>query len=132
MMSSFAVGYVARSAPRPRSAATRSPKRSTPSYTPPPKTDHSYSSGSSSNYGEGMTSHVVDAIVDAFKFLRTTKELPVAAPDTNSSASISCVTQAKAFQDCLDEFETDITKCQLYMNMWSQCKKRNSDSKLSA
>lgn len=37
-MSSFVVGYVARSAPRSRSAAARSPERSTPTYSPPPKT----------------------------------------------------------------------------------------------
>lgn len=54
-----------------------------------------------------MTFRVLDAIVDAVKSLRTTKEqeLPVAAPDTNTSASISCVTQAKAFQDVSYKFQ---------------------------
>ncbi|KAF8052137.1 hypothetical protein N665_1597s0003 [Sinapis alba] len=46
-----------------------------------------------------------------------------AAEVLNSSGSIACVTQAKAFQDCLDENETDISKCQSLMDMWCNCKK---------
>ncbi|XP_019097239.1 PREDICTED: putative protein TPRXL [Camelina sativa] len=50
---------------------------------------------------------------------------PVAAPV--AVPINSCDTQDKTFQNCLHEFGTDISKCQLYMNMLSRCKK-NSDS----
>ncbi|KAF8049043.1 hypothetical protein N665_2317s0002 [Sinapis alba] len=64
--------------------------------------------------------------MDAIKSYRDSKkDDPVAAEAevANSSGSIACVTQAKAFQDCLDEYETDISKCQSLMDMWCNCKK---------
>ncbi|KAL0728383.1 hypothetical protein Bca4012_024476 [Brassica carinata] len=73
----------------------------------------------------GMSSGFIETIKDAIKSYRTSKEDdPVAAAEVaNSSGSIACVTQAKAFQDCLDEYETDISKCQTLMDMWCKCKK---------
>nr|VDD18707.1 unnamed protein product [Brassica oleracea] len=72
-----------------------------------------------------MFSGFIDEIKDAIENYRASKKDPVAAAAevASTSGSIACVTQAKAFQDCLDEFETDISKCQSLMDMWCKCKK---------
>ncbi|XP_033140962.1 uncharacterized protein LOC103850393 isoform X2 [Brassica rapa] len=79
----------------------------------------------SSSDDEGMFSGFIDEIKDAIENYRTSKKDPVAAAAevASTSGSIACVTQAKAFQDCLDENETDINKCQSLMDMWCKCKK---------
>ncbi|WZZ30339.1 hypothetical protein YC2023_013740 [Brassica napus] len=79
----------------------------------------------SSSDDEGMFSGFIDEIKDAIENYRASKKDPVAAAAevASTSGSIACVTQAKAFQDCLDEFETDISKCQSLMDMWCKCKK---------
>ncbi|RVW65626.1 hypothetical protein CK203_033206 [Vitis vinifera] len=53
-------------------------------------------------------------------------------PTTNSiGGSDACGTHAKAFQDCLNSLGSDISKCQFYMDMLSECR-RNSGATLSA
>ncbi|CAH8321233.1 unnamed protein product [Eruca vesicaria subsp. sativa] len=78
-----------------------------------------------SSSDEGMSSGFMEEIKDAIKTYQASKKDPVAAAAevANTSGSIACVTQAKAFQDCLDEYETDISKCQSLMDMWCKCKK---------
>ncbi|KAH9605989.1 hypothetical protein KSS87_012271 [Heliosperma pusillum] len=50
-----------------------------------------------------------------------------AAQPAPAAASISdaCGIHSKAFQDCLNSYGSDISKCQFYLDMLSECK-RNS------
>ncbi|XP_074299894.1 uncharacterized protein LOC141631071 [Silene latifolia] len=42
-----------------------------------------------------------------------------------ASISDACGIHSKAFQDCLNSYGSDISKCQFYLDMLSECK-RNS------
>ncbi|KAM2068299.1 hypothetical protein ACFX1T_044520 [Malus domestica] len=62
---------------------------------------------------------------------------PAAAPVLETMASTSsisgsdaCSNHSKAFQDCIDEFVSDISKCQWYMDKLYECK--NNSGMLSA
>ncbi|XP_048437221.1 coiled-coil-helix-coiled-coil-helix domain-containing protein 10, mitochondrial-like [Pyrus x bretschneideri] len=62
---------------------------------------------------------------------------PAAAPVLETRASTSsisgsdaCSNHSKAFQDCIDEFVSDINKCQWYMDKLYECK--NNSGMLSA
>ncbi|GLT94534.1 hypothetical protein SLE2022_122700 [Rubroshorea leprosula] len=49
---------------------------------------------------------------------------PAAAPDANSFGnSEGCGGQSKAFTDCLNSHVSDISKCQVYMDMLQECRK---------
>ncbi|XP_076954827.1 uncharacterized protein LOC143629437 [Bidens hawaiensis] len=48
---------------------------------------------------------------------------PEAAAATTSSYSDACGMHYKAFQDCINSSGSDISKCQFYMDMLSECRK---------
>jgi len=53
------------------------------------------------------------------------------APAANmNTGSDACNNQYKSFTDCLSSYGNDISKCQFYMDMLSECKK-NSNTSLS-
>ncbi|KAL9672523.1 hypothetical protein QQ045_028774 [Rhodiola kirilowii] len=49
-------------------------------------------------------------------------ESPAAAPAPVSGAD-ACNIHSKAFQDCVNNFGSDISKCQFYMDMLAECKR---------
>ncbi|ESQ40889.1 hypothetical protein EUTSA_v10014959mg [Eutrema salsugineum] len=135
-----------RSAPRPRPAAARSPPPQTVNRAPPPATAQPNGGGSmlggiGSTIAQGMAfgtgSGIAHRAVDAVMGPRTIQHETVvskavsATPVANSMSSGSCDIQSKAFQDCVNNFGSDISKCQFYMDMLSECRK-NSGSMMAA
>ncbi|KAH7575538.1 hypothetical protein JRO89_XS02G0137900 [Xanthoceras sorbifolium] len=139
----FAGRSASRSAPRP---AARSPPPQTVNHAPPPAPAQGGGGGSmlggiGSTIAQGMAfgggSAMAHRAVDAVMGPRTIQHETVvseaaAAPATNSfGASDACNVHSKAFQDCVNNFGSDISKCQFYMDMLAECRK-NSGSMMSA
>ncbi|KAJ0077970.1 hypothetical protein Patl1_37095 [Pistacia atlantica] len=137
-----------------RSAPRAAPRRSAPptpvQRAPPPAPAQSGGGGSllggiGSTIAQGMAfgtgSAVAHRAVDAVMGPRTIQHETVIseaaaaaapAPTTNSLASPdACGIHSKAFQDCINNFGNDISKCQFYMDMLAECRK-NSGSVLGA
>ncbi|OMO85267.1 Cox19-like CHCH family protein [Corchorus capsularis] len=138
------------SRPAPRPAAARSPPPQPVQHAPPPAPAQSSGGGSilggiGSTIAQGMAfgtgSAVAHRAVDAVMGPRTIQHetvvtegaaAPAPAATTNSlSGSDACGIHYKAFQDCLNGYGNDISKCQFYMDMLSECRK-NSGSMMSS
>ncbi|KAI4375900.1 hypothetical protein MLD38_013716 [Melastoma candidum] len=130
-----------RAAPRP---AARSPPPQPVSHAPPPAPVPSSSGGLLSGIGStiaqgvafGTGSAVAHRAVDSIMGPRTVQHEMVggpaaAEPVANASSTDACSIHSKAFQDCVNNFGSDISKCQFYMDMLSECRKNNG-SMLSA
>ncbi|PIN18657.1 hypothetical protein CDL12_08678 [Handroanthus impetiginosus] len=139
-------GRSARPAPRP--AASRNPPPQPVHHAPPPAPAQSSSGGSmiggiGSTIAQGMAfgtgSAVAHRAVDAVMGPRTIQHetvaseaaaAPAPAPAATSMGD-ACGVHSKAFQDCLNSYGNDISKCQFYMDMLAECR-RNSGSAMSA
>ncbi|KAK2662860.1 hypothetical protein Ddye_001434 [Dipteronia dyeriana] len=147
VFASFAGRSASRPAPRP---AARSPPPQTVNHSPPPAPAQSGGGGGSllggigSTIAQGMAfgtgSAVAHRAVDAVMGPRTIQhesvvsEAASAAPVSTTSSfggSDACNVHSKAFQDCISNFGSDISKCQFYMDMLEACKK-NSGSMIGA
>ncbi|KAK2983181.1 hypothetical protein RJ640_018526, partial [Escallonia rubra] len=132
----------------PRAAPRRAPAPAPVNRAPPPAPVQSSGGGSmlgglGSTIAQGMAfgtgSAVAHRAVDSVMGPRTVQHETVApeataapASTTNSFAgSDACGMHTKAFQDCLNSSGNDISKCQFYMDMLSDCR-RNSGSMMSA
>ncbi|KAJ0266029.1 hypothetical protein HA466_0000980 [Hirschfeldia incana] len=152
-------GYRSRPAPRaaPRPAPARTPPPQTVNHAPPPPAtaQPQRSGGFGSMIADGMAwgtgNAVAHRVMDAVMGPRTIKHETVvseappasaspvangmgsasASPVANSMGSASCDTQSKAFMECVNNYGNDISKCQFYMDMLSECKK-NSGSMMAA
>ncbi|GAB4848807.1 hypothetical protein Ancab_003601 [Ancistrocladus abbreviatus] len=140
-----------RPAPRaaPRPAPARSPPPQPVNHSPSPAPAPAGSGGSmlgglGATIAQGMAfgtgSAVAHRAVDAVVGPRTIQhetvvsETASAAPAsiTNSvTGSDACGIHSKAFQDCLNTYGSDISKCQFYLDMLNECR-RNSGSVLGA
>ncbi|CAN8256786.1 unnamed protein product [Cochlearia groenlandica] len=132
-----------RSAPRPRPVSARSPPPQNVNRAPPPAIAQANGGGGSilggigSTIAQGMAWGTGSAIahrgVDAVMGPRTIQYETVVSSEAVSASSSSspvgdntmgsCDIQSKAFQDCVNNFGSDINKCQFYMNMLSECRK---------
>ncbi|OVA01826.1 CHCH [Macleaya cordata] len=135
-----------RPAPRaaPRAAPVRNPPQSA-SRAPPPAPAQggggSMLGGLGATIAQGMAfgtgSAVAHRAVDAVMGPRTIQHETVvseatAAPGSSGNSyggSTDCSGQSKAFQDCLNNYGSDISKCQFYLDMLSECR-RSSGSTL--
>ncbi|XP_043711828.1 coiled-coil-helix-coiled-coil-helix domain-containing protein 10, mitochondrial-like [Telopea speciosissima] len=138
--------------PAPRAAPRAAPVRNPPqqaSHAPPPAPAQGGSGGSmlgglGATIAQGMAfgtgSAVAHRAVDAVLGPRTIQHETVAseaaaaapAPTMNSfGSSDACNNHSKAFQDCLNNYGSDISKCQFYLDMLSECR-RNSGSMMGA
>ncbi|XP_071722060.1 uncharacterized protein [Rutidosis leptorrhynchoides] len=131
-----------RPAPRPAPARSPAPQQAQPA--PPPAVAQpgggSLLGGIGSTIAQGMAfgtgSAMAHRAVDSVMGPRTIQHENVAsevapAPSTNSvTGSDACSVQNKSFQDCLNFYGTDISKCQFYLDMLSECR-RNSGSSLT-
>ncbi|XP_011087965.1 coiled-coil-helix-coiled-coil-helix domain-containing protein 10, mitochondrial [Sesamum indicum] len=139
-------GRSARPAPRP--AASRNPPPQPVNHAPPPAPVQSSSGGSmlggiGATIAQGMAfgtgSAVAHRAVDAVMGPRTIQHETVvseaaATPAPNAPSmggSDACNVHSKAFQDCLNSYGNDISKCQFYMDMLAECR-RNSGSMMSS
>ncbi|KAL3843798.1 hypothetical protein ACJIZ3_001201 [Penstemon smallii] len=115
---------------------------------PPPAPVQSSSGGSmlsgiGSTIAQGMAfgtgSAVAHRAVDAVIGPRTIQHETVASEAAGTPApaapsmggSDACSLHTKAFQDCLNGYGNDISKCQFYMDMLADCR-RNSGSAMSS
>ncbi|KAL2343851.1 hypothetical protein Fmac_005136 [Flemingia macrophylla] len=102
-------------------------------------------SGMGSTIAQGMAfgtgSAVAHRAVDAVMGPRTIQHETVvseaaaaaaapAPPTANAFGGDACNVHTKAFQDCLNSYGNDISKCQFYMDMLAECRK-NSGASLS-
>ncbi|XP_052190055.1 uncharacterized protein C6C3.02c-like [Diospyros lotus] len=140
--------------PRRSSAGRPAPRaapRPAPAPAPQPAAAPVQRSGGGSMLGglgatiaEGMAfgtgSAVAHRAVDAVLGPRTIQHEAVVsdsraaapAPSTNSiGGSDACGVHSKAFQDCLNNYGSDISKCQFYLDMLSECRK-NSGSMMAS
>ncbi|MFQ6649349.1 hypothetical protein Gotur_023007 [Gossypium turneri] len=138
------------SRPAPRPASARSPPPQPAHHAPPPAPAQSGSGGSllggiGSTIAQGMAfgtgSAVAHRAVDAVMGPRTIQHetvvseaaaAPAPATTSNSLAGTdSCSIHYKAFQDCLNSYGSELSKCQFYMDMLTECRK-NTGSMLGA
>nr|XP_043626569.1 uncharacterized protein C6C3.02c-like [Erigeron canadensis] len=126
-------------------ASARAPVRNPPApvnHAPPPAPVQGGNGGSmlgriGSTIADGMAfgtgSAVAHRAVDAIVGPRTIQHehvgtaAPQAAPAAaTTSFSDACGTHSKAFQDCLNSSGSDISKCQFYMDMLTECRKNSA------
>ncbi|XP_004504861.1 uncharacterized protein [Cicer arietinum] len=128
--------------PAPRAAPARpAPVNHAPSPAPV-QSGGGMLSGIGSTIAQGMAfgtgSAVAHRAVDAVMGPRTIQHETVVseaaaaapAPTSNSFGGDACNVHSKAFQDCINNFGNEISKCQFYMDMLAECRK-NSGSSLS-
>ncbi|XP_050209318.1 uncharacterized protein LOC126660033 [Mercurialis annua] len=134
-----------RSAPRPAARApARSPPPQTVNHAPPPAPAQSGGGGSllggigstiaqgmAFGGGSAMAHRAVDAVMGPRTIQHETVGSDPASAPIASSMGDACNLHSKAFQDCVNNFGNDISKCQFYMDMLSECRK-NSGATLSA
>nr|XP_011458393.1 PREDICTED: hemiasterlin resistant protein 1-like isoform X2 [Fragaria vesca subsp. vesca]XP_011458394.1 PREDICTED: hemiasterlin resistant protein 1-like isoform X2 [Fragaria vesca subsp. vesca] len=123
-MSSFhSEGRSAR--PAPRRAPAPAPVRQAPAPAP---AQSGSGGGIGSVIAEGMAFGAVDSLFGPRTIKHETVVSAAPAPTASSmGGSDACSVHSKAFQDCISNFGSDISKCQFYMDMLSDCKKNNSD-----
>ncbi|KAJ0966235.1 hypothetical protein J5N97_027373 [Dioscorea zingiberensis] len=132
-----------RSAPRapPRAAPVRNPPQPVHSAPPPAPVQGGGGSmlgGIGSMVAQGMAlgtgSAIAHRAVDAVMGPRTVQyetvgsETPAAAtaPMSNSVGADSCGNSSKAFQDCINHYGSDISKCQFYLDMLNECRRSSA------
>uniref|UniRef100_A0A0A9G0C6 CHCH domain-containing protein n=1 Tax=Arundo donax TaxID=35708 RepID=A0A0A9G0C6_ARUDO len=127
-----------RSAPRPapRAAPVRNPPqpvRQAPPPAPAQSGGGSILGGIGSTIAQGMAfgtgSAMAHRAVDAVMGPRTIQhetvvsEAAVAAPAAPVSNADACSIHSKAFQDCINNYGSDISKCQFYLDMLTECRR---------
>ncbi|KAG8043007.1 hypothetical protein GUJ93_ZPchr0013g35969 [Zizania palustris] len=127
-----------RSAPRPtpRAAPVRNPPQPARQAPPAPAQSGGGSilGGIGSTIAQGMAfgtgSAVAHRAVDAVMGPRTIQHETVvseaaasAAPMGNAAGSDSCSIHSKAFQDCVNNYGSDISRCQFYLDMLNECRR---------
>ncbi|KAG0467252.1 hypothetical protein HPP92_018245 [Vanilla planifolia] len=130
-----------RSAPRaaPRAAPLRNPPQPA-THAPPPapvQGGGSILGGIGSTIAQGMAfgtgSAVAHRAVDAVLGPRTIQHEAVVSQSTEPAAVPmgnpgvdACSIQSKAFQDCINSNGSDISRCQFYLDMLTECRRGSS------
>ncbi|WVZ60132.1 hypothetical protein U9M48_010190 [Paspalum notatum var. saurae] len=127
-----------RSAPRPapRAAPVRNPPQPARQAPPPAPVQSSGGSvlggigstiaqGMAFGTGSAMAHRAVDAVMGPRTIQHETvvSEAAAAAPASPMMNADSCSNHNKAFQDCLNHYGTDISKCQFYLDMLNECRR---------
>ncbi|XP_042393985.1 hemiasterlin resistant protein 1-like [Zingiber officinale] len=134
-----------RSAPRaaPRPAPMRNPPQPVHQAPPPApvQAGGSVLGGIGSTIAQGMAfgtgSAIAHSAIDAVMGPRTIQHETVAseaaaavpaAPMGNAVGTDACGVHSKAFQDCVNNFGSDISKCQFYLDMLNECRRGSGAS----
>ncbi|OEL37164.1 hypothetical protein BAE44_0001818 [Dichanthelium oligosanthes] len=127
-----------RSAPRPapRAAPVRNPPQPARQAPPPAPVQSGGSSilggigstiaqGMAFGTGSAMAHRAVDAVIGPRTIQHETvvPETAAAAPAAPMMNADSCSIHSKAFQDCLNNYGSDISKCQFYLDMLNECRR---------
>ncbi|KAL1196275.1 hypothetical protein V5N11_005422 [Cardamine amara subsp. amara] len=137
-----------RSAFRPRPVAASRPPPQTVNRAPPPAKAQPSGGGGGGSILGAIGSTIADAVafgtghavahraVDAVMGPRTIKHETVVSEAVSASpvskTMTSCDIHSKAFQDCVNHFGSEISKCQSYMDMLNECKMKSSGSMMAA
>ncbi|CAL1372162.1 unnamed protein product [Linum trigynum] len=81
--------------------------------------------------GWGAGTAIAHRAVDAVFGPRTVRQETVAATPQQTAPTAdanACGLHSKALQDCLNNFGTDVGKCQVYMDMLAECRSGSSSS----
>ncbi|KAL5550302.1 hypothetical protein UlMin_000478 [Ulmus minor] len=146
----FLCNLFRRYAPHARPAPSHNPPPQTINHAPPPAPTQQGGGGSliggiGSTIAQGKMAFGTRSVmahrdVDAILGPRTIQHETVASeaattpavPTVNSfGGSDACGIHTKAFQDCLNSYGSDLSKCQFYMDMLTKCRK-NSEGMLRA
>nr|XP_018680173.1 PREDICTED: uncharacterized protein C6C3.02c-like isoform X1 [Musa acuminata subsp. malaccensis] len=78
--------------------------------------------------GSAVAHRAVDAVMGPRTFQHETiaSEAPTAAAPANPvnySGTDACSIHSKAFQDCINNYGSDISKCQFYLDMLNECRR---------
>jgi hypothetical protein len=133
----FDIYFAARSRPAPRAAPVRNPPQPARQAPPPAPAQNGGGSilgGIGSTIAQGMAfgtgSAMAHRAVDAVMGPRTIQHETVvseaaasATPMANATPSDSCSIHSKAFQDCINNYGSDISKCQFYLDMLNECRR---------
>ncbi|ONM07792.1 Cox19-like CHCH family protein [Zea mays] len=128
-----------RSAPRPapRAAPVRNPPQPARQAPPPaPVRDGGGSmfggigstiaqGGMAFGTGSAMAHRAVDAVLGPRTIQHETvaSEAAAAAPAPPVMNADACSIHSKAFQDCLNNYGSEISKCQFYLDMLNECRR---------
>ncbi|GAV66860.1 CHCH domain-containing protein, partial [Cephalotus follicularis] len=85
--------------------------------------------------GSAVAHRAVDAVmgprVIQHETVPSSAPLPSPAPASTMNSvggSDACNGQSKAFQDCLNNYASDISKCQFYLDMLQECRRGSGSS----
>ncbi|CAL9077080.1 unnamed protein product [Musa acuminata var. zebrina] len=78
--------------------------------------------------GSAVAHRAVDAVMGPRTFQHETiaSEAPTAASPANPvnyAGTDACSIHSKAFQDCINNYGSDISKCQFYLDMLNECRR---------
>ncbi|KAL2529640.1 Cox19-like CHCH family protein [Forsythia ovata] len=125
------------SAPRPAASTPKPAPVQAPAPPPAPIKSTPAGGGLGSVVAEGMAfgggSAIAHRAVDSmlgprtitYESVASSAPAPAAEATTMNTlgGSDACGVQSKAFQDCLNYHGSDISKCQFYLDMLSECRK---------
>ncbi|KAF7052073.1 hypothetical protein CFC21_060227 [Triticum aestivum] len=124
------------SRPAPRAAPVRNPPAPARQAPPPATTQNSgggIMSGIGSTIAQGMAfgtgSAMAHRAVDAVMGPRTIQhetvvgEAAASMTPMDNAADDKCGNPSKAFQDCINHYGSDISKCQFYLDMLNECRR---------
>ncbi|XP_020087527.1 hemiasterlin resistant protein 1 [Ananas comosus] len=131
-----------RSAPRaaPRAAPVRNPPQPARQAPPPAPAQgggsilggigSTIAQGMAFGTGSAMAHRAVDAVMGPrtiqHETVATEATAAAATPMGNAVGSDACGLHSKAFQDCVNNFGSDISKCQFYLDMLNECRRGSS------
>ncbi|ONM07804.1 Cox19-like CHCH family protein [Zea mays] len=75
--------------------------------------------------GSAMAHRAVDSVLGPRTIQHETlaTEAPAAAPAAPAMNADACSFHSKAFQDCLNNYGSEISKCQFYLDMLNECRR---------
>ncbi|XP_042452468.1 hemiasterlin resistant protein 1-like isoform X2 [Zingiber officinale] len=84
--------------------------------------------------GSALAHRAIEAVLGprSIKLETVVSPAPTAPPPVNASLeSDACNIHSKAFQDCVNNFGSDVSKCQFYLDVLNECR-RGSGAVVSA
>ncbi|GJM96226.1 hypothetical protein PR202_gb11376 [Eleusine coracana subsp. coracana] len=125
------------SRPAPRAAPVRNPPQPARQAPPPAPAQQSgggsilggigstIAQGMAFGTGSAMAHRAVDAVMGPRTIQHETvvSEAAASAPAAPSMNNDSCSIHSKAFQDCINNYGSDISKCQFYLDMLNECRR---------
>ncbi|PIA52235.1 hypothetical protein AQUCO_01000244v1 [Aquilegia coerulea] len=80
--------------------------------------------------GSAVAHRAVDSVMGprTIQYEGAPSEAASSSPAAMNSAASSCNIHSKAFEDCLNNYGSEISKCQFYLDMLTECRKNSTMS----